>query len=134
MREEQKWEALERANEVRYARAELKRELKEVRPLAASLFRLIEVLELSDPDSPGHADWLVTLRVFDFLKWGSYIGTHKANRILRAAAVPSERKLGNLSARDRQVLSNVLSDMATCSIANQKSTDAWIRQVLEEVA
>lgn len=134
MKREQYWDALEKANEVRFARAEMKREISSMDSVAASLHRLAECLELSNPKAKGYAPWLHTLAVHDYLKWGTRVGVQKANRILDAALIPASRRLGELTDRERESLTRVIFQAIDGDLKATNGNETWAHRVIEEVA
>ena len=91
----QRLDALERANDVRTRRAQLKRDLKAGR---ASIHAL-----LLDP--PGHAE---TMKVFDALLAVPKYGRVKINKILTQCRISPSKTLGGLTERQRDELVNAL--------------------------
>lgn len=88
---EQRMGALERANDIRFRRAALKRELRENPLLLAGL--------LTDPPW-----WLESMRVFDLLRALPWWGQVKAGRLMRLADVPLNKRVGGLTVRQRERL------------------------------
>jgi hypothetical protein len=84
-------EALQRANEIRTRRAQLKRDLKSGR---ASIHRL-----LLDPP-----EWVETAKVFDMLLAVPKYGRVKANKILQQCRISPSKTIGGLSERQRAEL------------------------------
>ena len=84
-------EALQRANEIRTSRAQLKRDLKSGR---ASIHRL-----LLDPPA-----WVETAKVFDMLLAVPKYGRVKANKILQQCRISPSKTIGGLSERQRTEL------------------------------
>jgi hypothetical protein len=84
----QRMDALDRANMIRSARAELKRDLKARRKHLVPL--------LTDP--PG---WLGSMKILDLLLATPKVGRVKANRVLSRARVSPSKTLGGLSQRQR---------------------------------
>ena len=87
----QRMEALQRANEIRTSRAQLKRDLKSGR---ASIHRL-----LLDPP-----EWVETAKVFDMLLAVPKYGRVKANKILTQCRISPSKTIGGLSPRQRAEL------------------------------
>jgi hypothetical protein len=87
----QRMEALQRANQIRTRRAELKRNLKAGR---ASIHDL-----LLDPP-----DWVETAKVFDMLLAVPKYGRVKVNRILTVCRISPSKTIGGLSQRQRTEL------------------------------
>jgi len=87
----QRMEALQRANEIRTSRAQLKRDLKSGR---ASIHRL-----LLDPPA-----WVETAKVFDMLLAVPKYGRVKANKILQQCRISPSKTIGGLSERQRTEL------------------------------
>jgi hypothetical protein len=84
----QRMEALQRANEIRTRRAQLKRDLKAGR-------QLIQELLLEPPD------YLQTAKVLDLLLAVPKYGRVKANKILSQCRISPSKTLGGLSERQR---------------------------------
>jgi hypothetical protein len=94
---EQAMAALDRANAVRVARAELKRSIGSLSPRAAAA-RLTEILE--DPD-----DVARRMSVGTLLSSAKLIGPSKIAVLLRHAAIVSpDRRVGELTERQRRGL------------------------------
>src|SRR5205823_12839891 len=87
----QRMEALQRANEIRTSRAQLKRDLKSGR---ASIHGL-----LLDPP-----EWVETAKVFDMLLAVPKYGRVKANKILQQCRISPSKTIGGLSERQRTEL------------------------------
>src|SRR5438067_13593206 len=87
----QRMEALQRANEIRTSRAQLKRDLKSGR---ASIHGL-----LLDPP-----EWVETAKVFDMLLAVPKYGRVKANKILQQCRISPSKTIGGLSERQRAEL------------------------------
>ena len=92
---DQRMDALKRANNIRTARAQLKRDLK------AGRTTITEVL-----DEP--PEYLLTAKVFDMLLAIPKYGRVKTNRILKQCKVSPAKTIGGLSARQRQELVSLL--------------------------
>ena len=92
---EQRMTALQRANEIRTKRAELKRELK------AGRVRVRSVIQ----EPPEYAD---SMRVFDVILAAPKYGRVKVNKILQSVRVSPSKTLGGLSARQRAELVSML--------------------------
>ena len=92
---EQRRRGLEQANDVRSARATLKKEL------ASGTIELAPLL--ADPPA-----WLQTARVRDLLLAVPKIGSVKAGRILAHCAIAHSKTLGGLTDRQRGELINLL--------------------------
>jgi hypothetical protein len=88
---DQRKEALQRANEIRIARAQLKRDLKAG---TASIGGI-----LTDPP-----EWVLTAKVFDLLLAVPKCGRVKAGRILTVCRISSSKTVGGLSERQRAEL------------------------------
>ena len=84
-------DALQRANEIRSRRAQLKRDLKAGR---ASIHNL-----LLDPP-----EWVETAKVFDMLLAVPKYGRVKANKILMTCRISPSKTIGGLSQRQRDEL------------------------------
>ena len=87
----QRMDALQRANEIRSRRAQLKRDLKAGR---ASIHKL-----LLDPP-----EWVETAKVFDVLLALPKYGRVKANKILTTCRISPSKTIGGLSQRQRDEL------------------------------
>ena len=96
----QRMRALERANAVRLARAELKREIARGRRSAADV-----ILEL-----PSEAEsWSVGELVKSQRRWGS----NRTRKLLSGLQISENRHLGMLTERQRRVLAAELGPQAT---------------------
>jgi hypothetical protein len=91
----QRMEALQRANEIRSRRAQLKRELKTGKAT-------IETLLLDPPE------YLETAKVFDLLLAVPKYGRVKANRVLTQCRISPSKTIGGLSQRQRNELASYL--------------------------
>ena len=87
----QRMEALQRANEIRTRRAQLKRDLKGGR---SSIHQLL----LEPPE------WVETAKVFDMLLAVPKYGRVKANKILQQCRISPSKTIGGLSERQRAEL------------------------------
>ena len=87
----QRMDALQRANEIRSRRAQLKLDLKAGR---ASIHNL-----LLDPP-----EWVETAKVFDMLLAVPKYGRVKANKILMTCRISPSKTIGGLSQRQRDEL------------------------------
>jgi len=92
---DQRMDALRRANNIRTARAQLKRDLK------AGRTTITDVL-----DAP--PEYLLTAKVFDMLLAVPKFGRVKTNRVLKACKVSPAKTIGGLSDRQRQELVGLL--------------------------
>jgi hypothetical protein len=92
---DQRRDALNRANEVRALRAQLKRELKTGRVSMGALLR--------DPPP-----YLETAKVFDMLLALPKYGSAKAAKLLHGCRVSPSKRLGGLRARQRMELAGRL--------------------------
>jgi hypothetical protein len=88
-------EALQRANEIRTRRAQLKRDLRAGR---ASIHQL-----LTEPP-----DWVETAKVFDMLLSVPKYGRVKVNKILQQCRISPSKTIGGLSERQRAELVGML--------------------------
>ncbi|HEY8638184.1 MAG TPA: integration host factor, actinobacterial type [Solirubrobacterales bacterium] len=88
-------EALQRANEIRTRRAQLKRDLKAQR---ASIHQLL----LEPPE------YLETAKVFDMLLSVPKYGRVKVNKILQQCRISPSKTIGGLSERQRSELVSLL--------------------------
>jgi hypothetical protein len=91
-------EALERANRIRFARAQLKRDIK-VRKVSAA-----EVLLSDIPD------WLEKMAIEDLLRATVRLGTKKIQRFLYAVPCGPLQTVGELTVRQRSVLAEKVAD------------------------
>lgn len=87
----QRLAALDRANEIRVVRAQLKRDLK------AGRVNVLDVLE--NPPESVH-----TMKVMDLLLATPKFGRVKAAGLLQHAMMPSSKSLGGMSCRQRDAL------------------------------
>jgi hypothetical protein len=87
----QRMDALQRANEIRTRRAQLKRDLKAGR-------QSIHQLLLDPPE------WTETAKVFDMLLAVPKYGRVKANKILNVCRISPSKTIGGLSQRQRTEL------------------------------
>jgi hypothetical protein len=88
-------EALQRANQIRTRRAQLKRDLRAGR---ASIHQLL----LEPPD------WVETAKVFDMLLAVPKYGRVKVNKILQQCRISPSKTIGGLSERQRAELVGML--------------------------
>ena len=88
-------EALRRANEIRFARAELKKDLK------AGNVKIEQLL--SQPP-----DYVESARVSDLLMAVPNVGPVKTARLLKKSRIPQSRTVGGLSERQRADLLGLL--------------------------
>ena len=88
-------DALEKANEVRIGRSQLKRDLKAGRRSAASV--------LSEPP-----EFVETMKVFDLLMAVPKYGRVKVNKILAHCRIAPSKTIGGLSGRQRGELVSLL--------------------------
>src|SRR5215218_5563205 len=91
----QRMDALQRANEIRSRRAQLKRDLKAGR---ASIHNL-----LLDPP-----EWVETAKVFDMLLAVPKYGRVKVNKVLVQCRISPSKTIGGLSQRQRTELVSML--------------------------
>lgn len=114
---EQRLDALERGNRIRFARAALKRRLHDDHRLEL----IVEVLEHRDPDGrlvagelrrtgkpPAPEHYLDTMRVYDVLIATSGIGRVKASKLLKLTAASPSKTLAGISERQRRELIAVI--------------------------
>ncbi len=92
---DQRMEALKRANDIRTARAQLKRDLKAGRKTIHDLL-----------DSP--PEYVTTAKVFDMLLAVPKYGRVKANRVLNQCRISPAKTIGGLSERQRGELVTLL--------------------------
>lgn len=88
---EQRVAALERANEIRSLRANLKKDIK------AGRVSVLDILENPTAD-------LATMKVFDLLLAAPKLGRVKVNKILVRCRVSPSKTLGGMSHRQRREL------------------------------
>jgi len=91
----QRMKALNRANEIRTKRAQLKRDLK------AGKVK-VEKLLLDPPD------WVLSAKAFDMILAVPKYGRVKANKILNVCRISPSKTIGGLSERQRAELVSVL--------------------------
>ena len=91
----QRMEALQRANDIRTRRAQLKRDLKAGRVTIQTL--------LNDPP-----EYLETAKVFDMLLAVPKYGRVKVNKILQTCRISPSKTIGGLSQRQRSELVSLL--------------------------
>ena len=96
---DQRMEALQRANDVRVRRAQLKRDLKAGR----------EGIEAILLDPPG---WVETAKVFDMLMVVPKFGRVKAARLLNQCRISQSKTVGGLSERQRTELVELFNQRA----------------------
>lgn len=92
---DQRMEALKRANDIRTARAKLKKDLKASRAN-------IQTILLDPPE------YVLTAKVFDMLLAVPKYGRVKANRILNQCRISPSKTIGGLSERQRTELISYL--------------------------
>jgi hypothetical protein len=92
---EQRMRALQRANEIRSARAQLKRDLK-----AGKI--QVEKLLLDPPD------YVLSAKAFDMILAVPKYGRVKANKILTQCRISPSKTIGGLSERQREELVHML--------------------------
>jgi hypothetical protein len=88
---DQRMEALRRANDIRSARAQMKRDLKAGKTKIQTLLR----------DPP---EYVLTAKVFDMLLAVPKYGRVKTNRILNQCRISPSKTIGGLSERQRAEL------------------------------
>ncbi len=88
---DQRMEALNRANEIRVARAQLKRDLKQRR------IRIEQVI--ADPP-----EYVLTAKVYDMLVAVPRLGRVKVGRLLTQCRISQSKTVGGLSERQRSEL------------------------------
>ena len=88
---DQRMEALQRANDIRVRRAQLKKDLKDGRVQIESI--------LLDPP-----EYVSTAKVFDMLMAVPKFGRVKASRLLTQCRISQSKTIGGLSDRQRQEL------------------------------
>jgi hypothetical protein len=92
---DQRMDALQKANEIRTRRAQLKRDLKAGRVSIHTL--------LLDPP-----EYLATAKVFDMLLAVPKYGRVKVNKVLQACRISPSKTIGGLSDRQRAELVSLL--------------------------
>lgn len=92
---QQRRDALDRANEIRTYRADLKRDLK------AGHGTVIDVVR----DSPDETE---TMKIFDLLMSAPKMGRVKVNRILNQCRISPSKTVGGLSDRQREEIISYL--------------------------
>jgi hypothetical protein len=92
---DQRMRALERANDIRSRRAQLKRDLKAGKTK-------VEALLLDPPE------WVETAKVFDKILAVPKYGRVKANKILTQCRISPSKTIGGLSQRQRAELVQML--------------------------
>jgi len=92
---DQRMDALRRANDIRTARAKLKKDLK------AGRVSILELLE-SPPE------YILTAKVFDLLLAVPKYGRVKANRVLNQCRISPAKTVGGLSERQRKEMVSLL--------------------------
>lgn len=92
---EQRLDALTRANDVRSRRARLKKDLKAGR---RSMYAL-----LLDPP-----EWLLTAKVYDLLLHVPKYGRVKVNKIFKQCQISPSKTFGGLSARQRNEITRLI--------------------------
>jgi hypothetical protein len=92
---DQRMDALKRANNIRTARAKLKKDLK------AGRTSILDLLE-SPPE------YILTAKVFDLLLAVPKYGRVKANRVLNQCRVSPAKTVGGLSERQRKEMVGLL--------------------------
>jgi len=92
---DQRMRALERANDIRTRRAQLKRDLKAGKTKVETL--------LMDPP-----EWVETAKVFDMILAVPKYGRVKANKILGQCRISPSKTIGGLSQRQRAELVQML--------------------------
>ncbi len=92
---DQRMDALKRANDIRTARAQLKKDLKAGRVSIQDLL-----------DSP--PEYVLTAKVFDMLLAVPKYGRVKANRVLNQCRISPAKTIGGLSERQRKEMVSLL--------------------------
>ncbi len=108
---DQRMEALQRANDVRVRRAQLKRDLK-----AGS--ESIESILLAPPE------WVETAKVFDMLMAVPKFGRVKAARLLNQCRISQSKTVGGLSERQRAELVELFNHSVVNLRQDRKSARA----------
>lgn len=98
----QRMQALDRANEVRTARASTKRTMK----TDTEWVTLIDLIRYNDEVRPpaGELEDFATMKVYDLLRAAHHIGTVKAKNVLGRTAISPSKTLGGLTRRQRDAL------------------------------
>lgn len=91
----QREDALARANEIRSARARLKKQLKARQTTVGPL--------LADPP-----DWIETMSILELLLALPQLGRVKADRVLQRARVSPSKTIGGLTERQRREIAGLL--------------------------
>lgn len=110
-------EALQRANEVRSRRAQLKRDLK------AGRADIVDLL-LEPPD------YLETAKLFDLMlacpKWGRV----KVNKLFARCRISPSKTVGGLSERQRREVATCVNRASVCTNSrNRAATERFARQM-----
>jgi hypothetical protein len=90
--QQQRTEALQKANDIRVRRSVLKREVKAGRVSTKTTYDYI----LDPPD------WLATMQIFDLILALPKYGRVRANRVLFKVRMSHSKTLGGMSDRQRQ--------------------------------
>ena len=109
---DQRMEALKRANDIRTARAKLKKDLKASR---ASIHAI-----LLDPP-----EYVLTAKVFDMLLAVPKYGRVKTNRILNQCRISPSKTIGGLSERQRTELVSLSCAARRPARSGQYLAAAW---------
>lgn len=94
-------QALERANTVRFARADLKRRIASAGSMSAGLAAAADVVEFPPSAAEG-------MTVYDLLDAAPRVGRELAIRRLKAMRLSETKQLGDLTARQRTLAAAVL--------------------------
>jgi len=114
--------ALERANAVRLARADLKRRVAEADVSAAEVIL----------SSPWEAE---SMTVSDLLTSQKRWGSTRCRKFLQCVLIPENKTIGSMTERQRHALAELLSDgEASCSADLAEERSETLRPVLAGVA
>lgn len=92
----QRLDALEKANEIRRLRFQLKRDMKAER-------KTIQSVILNPPD------YILTMKLFDLLLSAPRYGRVKVTKILNHTRISPSKTVGGLSSRQRREITDLLS-------------------------
>lgn len=93
---DQRMASLRRANTIRTARSQLKRDLRAERTTAAAV--------LADPP-----DYALTMKVYDLLVAQRWVGPARARRVLVVCQIGPVKTIGGLTPRQRGVIAEALA-------------------------
>ena len=117
---DQRHAALAAANEIRYRRAEMKRNMRHLGPHLAALAALHIVTK------PPH--WAETMKIRNLLVALPFIGDAKADRVLIQLRINPRKTLAGLSPRQRTEIAQWLDQRARARTAQQGKggEGAWL--------